>query len=178
MRIRAAIAYSLLMTVGLLSFPELAAAKSVLAADSVFTPFRPPSGKIECEFRVGKSTDPLATAFVLSYTDGEQLVNQRLIDIGYGQNGNPQWISVTADESDVKPGPIQKARQWSVLTHGFFIAFNAPDAAWGVHVLGVRPDEPRSSMLRRGKPVSSAVTNDARSLSIWFWASRCGRIRS
>jgi hypothetical protein len=126
----------------LVASPVVSGAQVPGILDPRFTPFRIPSTPVKCEVRAGTPDDPVASPLILSYEDGAELVDERLMDFGYEASGRPVWISVIADESKSEGGgTVQATQKWSVITHGFLVTFDATGKAFGFHVPGLRPGE-------------------------------------
>lgn len=154
-----------------LASPAWVPAQSTTGLD----PFRVLSSTSSCQSRQGSADDPGPSATVLQFSEGEELVDERILEAGYDRTGRPLWLMMLADQSvGAAAAGAGSGRAWSVVMHGYFVSFTPDGAAHGFHKPGLRERDPRPVAAGVGRPLSAEATASARVLTLWLWKHRCG----
>jgi hypothetical protein len=128
-----------------------------------------PSTATDCEVRAAFAADTLKADSVLTYHDGEELLNMRFISVGYSRAGRPLWLKAKVDESiGIASTPVVRGRSWNVVIHGFVILYRQGLPPSGTHVRGMRVGESPLAALQRGEAVPGGVAEDAKSLAVFL----------
>lgn len=139
-----------------------------------FDAFRLPGSGLECNVRAPSTDDPHPSSFLLEFSEGEELIDERLIDVGYDSTGAPLWLMMLADESlGSGTGDGKEEAGWRVMMHGYFVRFGPGASVAGFHKPGLRTRDPRPAVAG-GTALSPEAIARARSLASWLWHNRCG----
>lgn len=154
------------------------ASASCVSAQSTaaFDPFRPLSGEATCEIVASPSREPVSSKRVFSFAEGEEMRDQRLIEVGYDSLGRPLWAAVHADEFLGTGSPDgASTRGWRVIPHGYSIRFDRASGGEGLHIPGIVPGDP-TVPAGRGRSMNAEELRRARHLFELLWRRGCGRV--
>src|SRR5688572_14344608 len=90
-----------------------------------FDPFSPPDVRADCEIVTPTAEDPPGTRTILSYLQGREMYDAKLIEVGYDSAGVPLWAIVRADELMAAEGDAGEGRprSWRVIPHAYYMRF-------------------------------------------------------
>lgn len=156
---------------------SLSAGCAVAQGTAAFDPFRIPSRGATCEVVAPSLGDPVPSHRVFSFAEGEELRDQRLIEVGYDSLGVPLWATVQADEFvGVGTSDGTSARGWRVIPHAYSIRFDHGPFGEGLHVPGLVMPDSGGLIAGHGRPMSAEQLKKARRLLEALWLHGCGGI--
>lgn len=159
-----------------LAFLFFASLSSSAAAQSTdrFDPFGSPGIRADCEVVAPMGDDPPGTSTILSYLEGREMYDGKLIELGYDSAGVPLWAVIRADELVATEGDAGgRPRTWRVIPHAYSISFSRGLSGEGFHVPGLVKVQRRVLASGRGRALSAEAIGRARRLAESMWIRRC-----
>lgn len=157
-----------------LFFASLPSSVTAQATDR-FDPFSSPGISADCDVVAPTADDPPGTTTILSYLEGREMYDGKLIELGYDSAGVPLWAVIRADELVATEGDAGggRPRTWRVTPHAYSISFRRGVSGEGFHIPGLVKDQRRVIASGRGRPLSDEAIGRARRLAESMWIRRC-----